>query len=224
MAKIKKTWTESDVYAMLEKTFPGPAYAMLSQVRNGTGFERRKNRTADAVAISCYPSRGLYMAGIEIKVSRPDWMKELADPTKADAIQKYCKYWYVAAPKGLIDVGEVPETWGLIECSSTARIVKPAPMLEPEPPDMLLVCSILRNAATSMVPAERLQKRIQNDREMSNRDIEDLRERIAKFEISTGVKIDDAWESRPIGDAAKDEVYMSGETRAISLRRVRPAR
>ena len=50
------------------------------------GFERRQVRTADMMAISTWPSRGLYAVGIEIKVNSSDLAKELASPSKADDI------------------------------------------------------------------------------------------------------------------------------------------
>lgn len=56
------------VIEALGKTFLSPSYAMLTQVRNGTGMSRNA-RTADAMFMSLWPSRGIYLAGIEVKVS-----------------------------------------------------------------------------------------------------------------------------------------------------------
>ena len=46
--------------------------------------------SGDAVIMSLWPSRGLELHGVEIKVSRADWKREAADPAKAEAIAAYC--------------------------------------------------------------------------------------------------------------------------------------
>ena len=105
---------------------------------------------ADALVISLWPSRGIWFAGVEVKVSRQDWLRELDQPTKAAEIQRYCNYWWVAAPEGIVDAGEVPETWGLYCVSGKrAKIVKPAPPLSPEPLSIAFVASVMRNASQS---------------------------------------------------------------------------
>ena len=58
-----------------------------------------------------WPSRGLYIAGVEIKVSRADWLKERKDPGKSVSIQRFCKYWYVAAPAGIVPVADDEDDW-----------------------------------------------------------------------------------------------------------------
>src|SRR5262245_2299599 len=90
--------------------FAPPACVMLREVRNGTGYAKQV-RTADAVVVSVWPSRGVWLGGIEVKVSRSDWLRELKDPTKAAEIQKYCNYWWLASPEGVCEPGELPENW-----------------------------------------------------------------------------------------------------------------
>src|SRR4029077_8224609 len=63
----------------------------------------------------------------EIKVSRNDWKKELERPDKAEKIAKYCDYWFVVCPKGLIRTEEVPRTWGLIEVSEKKQATQTVP-------------------------------------------------------------------------------------------------
>ncbi len=212
MAKqVTKKWTENDVAGMVAKKFPSPAYAFLTQVRNGTGHERRRNRTAYAVAVSCYPSRGLYAVGIEIKVSKSDWRKELADPQKSSDIQQYCRYWYVAAPKGIVPLGEVPDNWGLIECDRSSKIVKAAPRLEEKPMDTLMACSVIRNCNKIMVPAAEVQQRVRerleevraNERSLVQREISELQATISAFEEASGVSLAKRWDSGYIGRAVK---------------------
>lgn len=208
---MKKKWREQDVYAKLMKRFPDPAFVLLSQVRNSTGFIRRE-RTADAIAVSVWPSRGLYLVGIEIKTGVADWKQELANPAKAAEIQKYCLHWYVAAPKGLIDVATVPPTWGLLECDGRGTsTTKAAPELKPIPVDTPLLCSILRNVARSTIPKAQVEKvtedqieaRVESRVHAIEYDLNRLRETIKKFEEASGVKLASSWEAGRIGKAVK---------------------
>lgn len=191
---------------------------MLSQVRNGTGYRRKKDRTADALAVSVYPSRGLYLVGFEIKVSKSDWRKELADPDKAADMQKWCRHWYVASPQGVVPEGELPANWGLIECTAkTAKIVVKAPELKPVEPDMLLVASILRRAAESTVPAVEVQARIDErvaaivaaKMHRTNRKLEELTKTVQDFEEASGVQMKHHWDAGRIGEAVKS--VLSGD-------------
>ena len=207
----KKRWTASAIQDLLPRVFPPPAHVILREVRNGTGFSRRKTRSADAVAISCWPSRGLWLGGVEIKVSRSDWQKELAIPEKAAEIQKYCRYWYVAAPKGLINEGEVPEAWGLIECDRTARITKAAPSTNETPVDLLPVCSILRSFSEQFIPRVEMQDEInkavksatENLHFAEQHELEKLREAIKTFESESGVSLSRPWQAGNIGRAVQ---------------------
>lgn len=221
-------WTEARVYSLLNKVFPDDkgAYALLPHVMNGMGYVCSERRTADAIAVSCHASRGIWMAGIEIKVSLQDWRKELASPEKAESIQKFCKYWYVACPKGVIPVAEIPEKWGLIECHSTgAKITKPAIELECVPPDINLVASIVRNILNRMTLNSIIEERV-NDRLESSvkvetnsirNELEQTKKRIEKFKESSGVDID-TWSAGNIGEAVK--TLLADKEYAIDVDRI----
>ncbi len=215
-SQTTERWTEPKVFEAIRKVFPPPAFVLLPQVRNGTGYERSP-RTADAVAISTWPSRGLYLAGIEIKVTLSDWRRELANAQKAHDIAKYCRYWYVAAPAGVIPVGEVPETWGLVECNGkSVKIVKPAVKVEPQPIDILLLASILRAAAADSVPrhhvaaqiSAEVKARVEAVQKTADYDLERMRNKIAQFEEASGVKLGN-WQEKQIGEAVK--MVMAGD-------------
>jgi len=144
----KKSVTANTVIERLKAgPFPEPAHAWLTEVRNRTGWARTE-RYADALVVSCWPSRGIWFAGVEVKVSRQDWLKEVRDPEKSAAIQMWCNYWWLAVPVGVVELCEVPETWGLIEIDGKrCKTIKDAPTLEPAQPDRAFVASILRNQA-----------------------------------------------------------------------------
>lgn len=110
----KKRTTASDIRAAMAKSWAAPEWAIMWEVGEGTGA--RSGRFADAVMMSLWPSRGLELHGVEIKVSRSDWKREAADPSKAEAVAKYCDRWWIHTPPGVVsDLSELPPMWGLRE-------------------------------------------------------------------------------------------------------------
>lgn len=230
MAKDAKKWTEPAVAEKLEKRYPSPAFATLRSVRNGTGFSRKKDRTADFMAVSCYPSRGLHITGIEIKVHRSDWMREIAQPDKSAEFMRFCKYWYVAAPKGVVQEGEVPETWGYLEIGGNCKEIVKAPKRENvEPLDMLMLCSILRNVSLSSVPKNEVKIKVDDaikrfeKSQQTLRDYENnrLSEAVKRFEEASGVSLGKPWEFGDIGEVVKfvinsDIVHLRRQTKAMA--------
>lgn len=198
--------TATHIINALAAKFKAPEYAFLTEVRNSVGFSA-KVRTADAMAMSLWPSRGLYMTGFEVKVSRADWKKELEQPEKAEELARFCKMWFVACPEKLIDKDEVPPGWGLIYVKDDGglRYVKPAPEHPAVEPTWMLFASLMRDVVENWVPQtlvdqridaatkERLARRIEQEGyelKEAKRQLEKLRENIAAFEAESGVKID----------------------------------
>ena len=111
--KEKKEIDTPEIIKRLASKFPSPLYGFITQFRNGTGF--MANRTADAMAMSLWPSRGLHIYGFEVKKTRTDWLREFKKPEKADDIGIYCHYWYlVVGSEDIVKDEEIPKTWGLI--------------------------------------------------------------------------------------------------------------
>lgn len=126
------------VMSALRRMYPSDQYALLQEVSN----EPAGGRRADAVVIGLWESRGLTWSGIEVKVSKQDLKRELADPSKADVIAKHLDYWYLAVPAGLTDGENVPDNWGIIEVKyqggdtsehAVARVKRKATKLEIDP-------------------------------------------------------------------------------------------
>lgn len=149
--------TEAQVLDLLERKFTkvgnGGAgeYAFMRQLRNAAGFEA--SRTFDAAAVSLWPSRGFELHIFEVKTARSDWLRELGEPRKAEDACSIAERFTVVAPKGVVQVDEVPSTWGYIEVSSTGqslRTVRAAPLLHKkvrrETFPAGLVISMLRSA------------------------------------------------------------------------------
>jgi hypothetical protein len=135
--------------------FALPQHVMLRGVRNKTGMSGGAERYADGLAVSVFPSRGIWFAGIEVKVSRSDWLRELKDAAKSEAIQRFCAYWWIATPPGIVKVEELPQTWGLIEVGEGGKCkrVKAAPELQPEPPSVSFVASVMRSLDANQAAA-----------------------------------------------------------------------
>lgn len=72
-------------------------------------------RRLDVLAVNYFSSNRLYRAGMEIKVERGDWLRELRDPTKALAGRGFCNQFWVVALPGVVDRAEVPEGVGFFE-------------------------------------------------------------------------------------------------------------
>jgi hypothetical protein len=209
--------TAPQVVAAIRKAYPTNAWAVLEQVGNSVGF--KCGRWADVLAISLWPSRGLEVLGFEVKVSRSDWKAELAQPEKADAIQRYCDRWWIAAPAGVVPKEELPPNWGLMEVTGNKlKIRKQAPRLTPCEWDKGFIAAVLRRksdadarmiadaiSAASILTDESVVIKMDEAKcaaDMAERDLNDYRESVAEFEKASGVTIS-RWRGGRIGRAVQ---------------------
>ena len=110
-------------------------------------------RVADFIAMDTYPSTAA-VHGIEVKVSRSDWLTELADPSKAEAFKRHCHHWWLAVPDQSIVRDDLPDGWGLLVLGKTGlRARRRAPLLDPEPIPLDLTMTIARAAAKTAARA-----------------------------------------------------------------------
>lgn len=236
-AATKSQWTEGALTAALRAKFAAPEFAFFAQVCNATGLQH--TRTADGLAISCWPSRGLGLYGFEIKVSRQDWLAEKANPEKAEAICKYCDFWYiVAAPKIVLD-GELPPTWGLMEPRGDNLVIRrEAPKLDPQPITRSFLAAILRRAADAAVSrdVEADIARARNEGYKAGHDaaakgselaskrltdeVEGLKRTICEFEEASGLHINRFTNTRKMGEAIRFVMNNGLTTAAEHLRSV----
>lgn len=214
--------TASEIVAALAKRHPAPAWAFLEQVRNGTGWARSA-RTADALAMSCWPSRGLELHGFEVKVNRGDWIRELREPAKAEEILSYCDRWWIVTPaKGVLQEGELPPTWGHVVVDGRGATVKtPAPAWRAQPLDRIFLAAILRRVHECHVPLGQLGDKLKAERARGKQEatdriqseagaLERLREKVAAFEKASGVSIDRGWQPAEQIGAAVRQVLSKG--------------
>jgi hypothetical protein len=170
--------------------FPHPEWSLAFEVSNGTGAN--SHRYADAVAMNMWPSRGLAIHGIEMKVSRSDWQRELSDPSKADEIHQHCDFWWLAAAPGVVkDINEIPIGWGYLALNEVKdqeaanaprlRVKRQAAQIPGRPGDIKrsFVAAILRaheradadatNRAIRAAASERVEREIKRYTEQQKR-------------------------------------------------------
>lgn len=150
----------------LRQRYSGQEAAIVFEVAAATGFSA--NRHLDAIAMDLWPSRGLALTGIEIKVNYHDWRRELAQPAKAEELAQYTDYFYVAAPENLIPVEELPEAWGLLEVNDKleARITKKATKTEARAFGRPFLAAMIRAAHRAMDKDEQESQLLQLSNKM----------------------------------------------------------
>lgn len=203
----------------LFKRFPAPAWALFFEVHNTTGYGR--SRSADALAMGLWPSRGLELHGFEFKDDRGDWLNELKNPAKAETIAKYCDYWWLVAGNTNVvkKVEEVPAGWGYLQLQGQRMTcIKQAPKLEAIPVTRGFLAAILRRQHESILDAPEVQAKLESmkkdlqSREKDNwsfeakensRELERLKSAVSEFEKISGVTIN-KWQAGRIGEAVKE--------------------
>lgn len=209
-AKEKKAppLSANALLARLRIRYPSNAYAFMTEVPNGTGANT--SRHADALAMSLWPSRGLDLYGFELKSSRSDWEKELNNPAKADAIARYCDYWYlVVGREDIVRTGELPKTWGLIVPSGDKlKVVTEASRLEAQPIGRKFLAALFRAAQANLLPdaqlraleAQASRNGYEAGRKSFEHEVNRYRETMKKFRLQTGIDFDE-WNFETIKEA-----------------------
>jgi hypothetical protein len=187
------------VHGAIAKRFPSPEWATFFEVRDAAGFSAR--RSADVVAMNTWPSRGLAVHGVEVKVSRSDWLRELKDPAKSASVQRFCDRWWLATSDDKVaKIEEVPEAWGLLVLRGKALVqVKEAPALTAEPLTRGFVAMLLRNATAGIIQ-QRMGKRTEREGDVANAvaeravtSLKALQDRVSAFEAASGINLADRW-------------------------------
>ena len=221
--------TEAEVVELLRQRYcqdagNGPAAVLFPQVRNAAGFDA--TRTADALVMQLWPSRGLHLEGFEVKCSRSDVLKELRQPEKAEAIARYCeKWWLVLADSSHIKDGELPDEWGLMVRTAKGdklHTVKAAPLRRvPAELPKTFLAALLRQADRELHrPTEQALKTARDEgfeagvrsAGHASRELEHLRAKVKAFEDATGLRVN-TWDERLHEQAAVVRLLL-GDGRA----------
>lgn len=225
----------------VDKRYAGPPWAFLEGVRDRAG--QNAGRTADAIAVGLWPSRGLEIVGFELKVSRSDWLRELRNPAKAEAFGHLVdRWWIVVSSDSIVAQGELPPTWGLMVMRKKLEVVRQAPTLPAmDPADgpftargREFLAAMLRTATyqaavtpeeiVTAVSAERKHQRemARLERESDQAQLTELRQRVATFEREAGVHLGSGrWygehDAATVGKAVK--LVLDGEATTQRLKR-----
>jgi len=152
--------TQTPLWELIYKRFPIGEYAVFQEVRDAAGMSA--NRSADGIAMNLYPSRGLAINGIEVKSSRSDWLSEKKKPEKAEAIFKYCDYfWLITDGENIAKLDEIPDAWGWL-CRKGEKIytMKDAPKQTPMPIGRHFLAALLKRASKDMIPVSSIQDKL----------------------------------------------------------------
>jgi hypothetical protein len=158
---MEQVWTERVLLDRLRarhlraRAGNGPEWAYMEHVRDDAGFFA--GTTIDALALHLWPSKRHVLHAYEVKVSRSDWRRELAQPHKSAPWLAVADFFTVVAAPGIVRVDELPEGWGLLEPSGpvSLRSKVSAVQLTPTLPwpqrqaalERGLVAAMLRSAA-----------------------------------------------------------------------------
>lgn len=144
----------SEILRILRKSvFPEPYWIFATELALEAWGARRVDAFALRVATGGHVGeRGIsvdrYLTSwsLEVKVSRSDFLSEIADPRKRDPAMAIAHRFAFVTPAGLIKPEEIPDGLGLLEVNSERRVelrVRPS-LMSPEQPDWRLVASIAR--------------------------------------------------------------------------------
>ena len=128
----------------------------IPELRMGTGFLGSDSRM-DAFAMQQTPSKAHTRIGYEIKISRSDFMRDIAKPDKHRQARMFVNEFWFVAPQGIIPKEKLPIWAGLLEVVTTKNdgtpLEKPqlvvtvrAAFVESEPPTWNFIAALIRRA------------------------------------------------------------------------------
>lgn len=131
-----------------------PDWVYMEHVRSHSGFDAAS--TIDALAMHLWRSRQHEVHAYEVKVTRADFRRELADDRAKSAIWRdWVERFWVVAPDSVVPLDELPDDFGLlVTWRDGLRVAKQAPRLRDKPAGWLpcepiprpIIASLLRSA------------------------------------------------------------------------------
>lgn len=160
---------EADIVQMLhrryDKTSMGTSRIYTRAAHVPDALSLRRSRIADYIATSMHSKGGPWVPGKgaewwinapvfhghEIKVSRPDWLTELRDPSKAETFRQHMHYWWLVVSDRSIVRDDLPEGWGLMVAvgGGLRAVVQPTVCVDPKPMPHAMQGALLRATATT---------------------------------------------------------------------------
>lgn len=215
-----KKMTAADVRAALKIYYAQPEYGIVFEVARSTGHAARRH--LDALAMDLWPSRGLAIHGIEIKVSRSDFRNEIKQPEKAEEIAQFCDYFWIAAPLGIVPIEELPKAWGLLEINDKNKVVlrKQAEKTEAKPVTRAFMAAIMRCTGRPIC-GDTLEAMLGQERNRIYQDYDNKLKREAERIAGNRSKNAESYE-RIIKDLGEDPLrYFSDATIVDAIKAIR---
>lgn len=131
-----------------------PSHVVLHEVAPGTGWSGGSG-WADVLVLSCWHSNGYTLTGYEVKASKADLKRELADLSKHQRLARYCDAWWLLAwDDNVLDGQTLPEDWGVmvteaedeLDVCRALKTRRKAATRTPEEWPRHFVVSLVRNA------------------------------------------------------------------------------
>lgn len=139
-----------DIRKALRRQYQTRETAIVFEVPNDVSGNA--NRYCDAMVAQMWNSRGLKLEGMEIKIARSDWTRELQMPGKAESHFARCDHWWLVTPQHgtpIARMDEIPGPWGWMQITvkGDCQVLKKAPQLVPSKPfDRAFAYALLRAA------------------------------------------------------------------------------
>ena len=187
-----------------------PEFVTLANVATPSG------RYADAVALNLWRSRGYELIGFECKSVRGDWLREKANPEKAEGVAQYCKTFWIVANPDVVKIEELPLGWGLLEAREKGLISrqKALPLDHRRELTVPMMINLIRRAVEKGEMTEELNAAREAGRQAgieeqarkgTNRDVHDKLDRFTalheEFKERTGIEIRDWMGGKELAEA-----------------------
>lgn len=170
---LRRRYCEYNHWIYGEEVRLGTGYDIKSRydyVMGDDGKWHKARRTSieqriDAFAMSCFPSDSFRKIAFEIKVSRADFLREIADPIKRAGALELSNMFYFVTPPALVKASELPEECGLIELrGDLLRIIKRAPDRKCAEPSWSFIASFIRNCSAGAIEQHLFATQPERDR------------------------------------------------------------
>jgi hypothetical protein len=152
---MMRIYTHDELVQLIGDNYKLPHFWFMPELRNGTGWSA--DRTADALVLGLYKSKGRDLIGFEVKASRQDWQREMKDPNKSAAFADYCDYWYLVANHDVAKPEELPANWGLMlpTLRGKLKVAKMAALIAAKPIDRGILCRIIQDTRNRTIAETR---------------------------------------------------------------------
>lgn len=209
--------TEAEIINLLRAKHGPPEWLFADHVKDAAGFGSR--RAIDGLAFNTFGSRGFAFVGYEIKRTRSDFLRELKDPHKAEAVAKFCnRFSILAADNSVASSDELPLGWGLyvVNSKGTGLLTKKQPaerkhVVEIDRPFLAAIVRRIQKSeredfdAFAEARSQGFQNGRQSMEESNRRDKEaraTLEAEVADFEKRSGIRLR-GWQGPEMGDAVR---------------------